>query len=96
MKALTREKSDHTFEAFIERVYLPVYEQKWKDSTNDSERTGSHSIWPRNFVIRQCERSLVSKLQRLLDATAQACARSKVDHLRFRLRSIFGLAVSEE
>ena len=33
----TREKTERTFESFVELVYLPVYEQKWKDSTNDTE-----------------------------------------------------------
>jgi integrase len=35
------------------------------------------------------------EMQQLLDETAQKCGRSVVDHLRFRLRSIFELAVSE-
>ena len=34
-------------------------------------------------------------MQALLDATAKKCGRSVVDHLRFRLRSIFALALSE-
>lgn len=32
-----RERTEQTFEAFIELVYLPVYEEKWKDSTKDTE-----------------------------------------------------------
>lgn len=91
----TREKIEHTFEAFIELVYLPVYEQKWKDSTNDTEsnRIKFHLVQklgdtPMRKVTRE-------QLQRLLDTTAKKCGRSVVDHLRFRLRSIFELAVSE-
>src|SRR5437764_12026862 len=36
-----------------------------------------------------------SELQELLDEKARSCGRSMVDHLRFRLRSIFALAMSE-
>src|SRR5580704_13820485 len=32
-----REKTVYTFGTFIELVYLPVFEQKWKDSTKDTE-----------------------------------------------------------
>jgi hypothetical protein len=46
-----REKADHTFEAFIELVYLPVFEQKWKDSTKDTEATGYGVIWFGNSEI---------------------------------------------
>jgi integrase len=35
------------------------------------------------------------EMQQLLDGTAKKCGRSMLDHLRFRLRSIFELAVSE-
>ena len=36
-----------------------------------------------------------SELQALLDEQARSCGRSMVDHLRFRLRSVFALAMSE-
>ena len=35
-----------------------------------------------------------SELQALLDEKARNCGRSMVDHLRFRLRLIFALAMS--
>jgi hypothetical protein len=37
----------------------------------------------------------LDEMQQLLDETAKECGRSVVDHLRFRLRSIFTLAISE-
>jgi hypothetical protein len=36
-----------------------------------------------------------SELQALLDKEARSFGRSMVDHLRFRLRSVFALAMSE-
>jgi len=36
-----------------------------------------------------------SELQALLAEQARSCSRSMVDHLRFRLRSVFALAMSE-
>jgi hypothetical protein len=36
-----------------------------------------------------------SELQALLDEQARSCGRSMVDHLGFRLRSVFALAMSE-
>jgi integrase len=90
-----REKTDHTFEAFIELVYLPVYEQKWKDSTNDTESNRIKFHLVRGLGEKPMRKITREELQRLLDATAKKCGRSVVDHLRFRLRSIFELAVSE-
>ena len=90
-----REKTDHTFEAFIELVYLPVYEQKWKDSTNDTESNRIKFHLVRGLGEKPMRKITREELQKLLDATAKKCGRSVVDHLRFRLRSIFELAVSE-
>jgi hypothetical protein len=32
-----RERRDHTFGAFVELIYFPVFERKWKESTRDTE-----------------------------------------------------------
>jgi integrase len=90
-----REKTDHTFEAFIELVYLPVFEQKWKDSTKDTETNRIQCHLVRKLGDRPMRKIDREEMQRLLDSTAKKCGRSMVDHLRFRLRSIFELAVSE-
>jgi len=90
-----REKTDQTFESFVELVYLPVFEQQWKDSTKDGEtyqiRCHLVSVLGKK-LMRKIEREA---MQQLLDSTAKLCGKSIVDHLRFRLRSIFKLAVSE-
>ena len=90
-----REKLTATFEAFVESVYIPVFERKWKPSTaeNETNRIRVHLV--RSFgekLVREIKRE---ELQELLDRLALKSSRSLVDHLRFRLRSIFKLAVSE-
>src|SRR4051794_8992138 len=90
-----REKTEQTFEEFIELVYLPVYEQKWKDSTKDTETNRIRYHLVRNLGERPMRKIERAEMQRVLDATAKECGRSVLDHLRFRLRSIFELAVSE-
>jgi integrase len=90
-----REQSKTTFGQFIENVYLPVFHRKWKDSTEDNE---SQQI--RHHLIRafgdELMRNITRKmLQGFLDQTAKRVGRSVVDHLRFRLRSIFQLALAE-
>jgi integrase len=90
-----KESANNTFEQFVEHVYLPVYERKWKASTADTEipRIRYHLV---GRFGDQFLRSIKRKgLQDFLDDTGKRCGRSVVDHLRFRLRSIFALAVSE-
>jgi integrase len=90
-----RENTNQTFESFIELVYLPIFEQKWKESTRDTETNRIRCHLVRKLgdkVTRKIDRS---DLQSLLDNTAKECGKSVVDHLRFRMRSIFKLAISE-
>jgi len=84
-----------TFKGFIESVYLPVFRGKWKASTamTEEERIRVH-------LVKGIGSMLMSKitredLQKFLGKKAKALARGGVDHLRFRLRSIFTLAISE-
>ena len=94
-QAERRESTKFTFGQFVELVYLPVYRGKWKQSTADTEvpRVHFHLVRPLgDKLIRSVTRE---ELQQLLEKTAEGCGRSVVDHLRFRLRSIFGLALSE-
>lgn len=84
-----------TFESFVELTYLPVFQQKWKDSTAMTE---THRI--RFHLVRalgeQRMRAITrEQLQALLKSKAPDSGRSMVDHMRFRLRSIFKLAKAE-
>jgi len=89
------EKIIWTFAKFCEVVYLPVCHQKWKASTGmvEANRLEVHLIRPlKERVMQEITRK---ELQNLLDKEARSCGRSMVDHLRFRLRSVFTLAMSE-
>ncbi len=90
-----REKRDLTFESFIEFVYIPICERKWKASTVDTELNRIRFHLVQRLGEKRMRDIYRENMQDLLDQTAKKCGRSVVDHLRFRLRSIFELAVSE-
>lgn len=80
---------------FIERLYLPIWGARWKVSTalTETDRIRHHIVGalgsqPLKFLTR-------ADLQSVLDAKAHALSRSVVTQLRFRLRSIFAVALSE-
>ena len=84
-----------TFKEFIDSVYLPVYRGKWKASTAMTEelRIQVHLVGSLGSeLMTKIEREV---LQNVLNKKAKTQARSGINHLRFRLRSIFTLAVSE-
>ena len=86
---------NHTFTEFVEQVYLPVYQGKWKASTaiTETDRLRHHLIGSLgNRPITAINRD---ELQKLLDKKARSLSDSVISHLRFRLRSIFELALSE-
>ncbi|MGC2657194.1 MAG: tyrosine-type recombinase/integrase [Bryobacteraceae bacterium] len=90
-----RDQSRLTFEQFTEQAYLPVFQRKWKISTTETEvpRIRFHLVQALgDRLMRSITRE---EMQCLLDETAKNCGRSVLDHLRFRLRSIFALALSE-
>src|ERR1700677_475367 len=89
------DKITGTFAKFCEVVYLPVCHRKWKASTDmvETNRLEVHLVRPLGKKLMQ--EITRSELQALLDEQARSCGRSMVDHLRFRLRSVFALAMSE-
>ncbi len=85
----------HTFGQFVEKVYLPVCTGRWKLSTamTEVDRIDYHLIEPLgDRAIREITRE---EMQTLLNKKADTLSTSVVSHLRFRLRSIFELALSE-
>ena len=84
-----------TFAKFCRLVYLPVCQAKWKKSTGMTEtnRLEFHLIG--TLGDRCMEEITREELQSFLDCKALTNGRSMVDHLRFRLRSIFAFAISE-
>ena len=82
-------------EQFVENVYIPVFQGgKWKDSTADTEipQIRFHSI--RAFGGTMLRNITDEALQAFLNEAAKSCGRNVIDHLRFRLRSIFKLAMA--
>lgn len=84
-----------TFERFVEFIYLPVYREMWKASTGMTEenRITVHlvgALGPR--LLKDITRD---ELQKFLNGKAKDLAPSCINHLRFRLRSVFELALSE-
>lgn len=86
---------DCTFESFVELTYLPVYRRKWKGSTGMTEPSQVRFHLVGGLGDRRMRSIDREQLQALLDAKAKECCRSVVDHLRFRVRSVFELALSE-
>jgi integrase len=89
-------RREYSFERFVEEVYIPVFEGKWKSSTatNEIDRLRYHLV--AELGSKVMESISREEMQRLLNDRAKAKkSRSLVDHLRFRLRSIFELAISE-
>jgi len=86
---------DFTFEGFVEAVYPPVCYRKWKASTamTEVDRLQFHLV--QSLGPRTMQKITREEMQSLLDLKARQVGRSVVDHLRFRLRSIFELALSE-
>jgi hypothetical protein len=88
-----------TFGQFVRQIYVPFYSRKWKESTRETN-------WDRvryHLVSVYEERLLVSfsrsrdELQDLLDEKAKAgLSHSVVDHLKWDLRQIFRMVVSEQ
>ncbi len=85
----------HTFGQFVEKVYLPVSTGRWKLSTamTEVDRIKYHLIQPLGGqAIRDITRE---EMQTLLNQKAENLSASVISHLRFRLRSIFALTLSE-
>lgn len=86
---------EHTFQSFVEEIYLPIAHRRWKKSTGMTEvnRLQVHLVAPLGRKpIKEVTRE---EMQSLLDMKARTLSQSCVDHLRFRLRSVFELALSE-
>lgn len=81
---------------FVKNVYLPFYVRKWKRSTtlSNEDRLRVHLLPV--FSDRTLGSFSRNELQALLDAKAEAgLSYSVVAHLRWDLRQIFRMAVSE-
>lgn len=86
-----------TFGDFVNRIYLPFYRRKWKNSTTacNVDRLNHHLTC--EFGGRTLGSFSRNELQDFLDSKAGSeLSFSTVDHLRWDLRQIFGMAVAED
>ena len=82
---------------FIEGVYYPFYERKWKHSTaaNNINRVDTHVVPV--FGDRPVTSFRRDDLQGFLDAKCAAgLSFSMVDHIRWDLKQIFDMAIAED
>jgi integrase len=86
---------NYTFAKFVEEVYLPVAHRKWKSSTGMTEENRIQVHLVGTLGARPIKEITREDMQSVLDKKAKVLAQSCLDHLRFRLRSIFELALSE-
>jgi len=84
-----------TFKSFLERVYLPIFREKWKASTAETEEYRIRAHLVRSIGDQLLHRIDRDRLQTVLNMAARKVGRDVLDHLRFRLKSIFDLAISE-
>ena len=90
-----RQDETYTFGHFIEAVYLPICRGKWKASTRMTEENRIQAHLVPAFDPRLMDEISRDELQSFLNRKAKQLSQSGLDHLRFRLRSIFTLAESE-
>lgn len=87
---------ERKFGDFMKEVYLPFYRRKWKTSTaaTNEDRLKHHIL--SEFTERTLNAFTRDGLQTFLDTKAAAnLSFSTVDHLRWDLKQIFGMAVAE-
>jgi integrase len=84
------------FGYFVRQVYLPFYRRKWKSSTASSNEDRLRNHLTAVFEEHDLSNFARSELQNFLDAKAAAgLSHSVVAHLRWDLRQVFQMAVSE-
>jgi integrase len=96
--ASLKERSQGTpFDQFVEKVYFPFYSRKWKYSTRETNvaRVRAHLV--RRFESRDLSLFRRDDMQDFLDVKAKTekLSYSIVAHLRWDLKQIFDLAMSD-
>jgi integrase len=85
----------YTFQSYVESVFLRVRRQGWKTSTDMTSTSLIEGHLIPELGSRPLRTITREEMQDLLDAKAQVLTGSVVNHLRFHLRDIFKLALSE-
>jgi integrase len=87
-------EKDITVKDYVERIYLPFYKRKWKESTamTNEDRVNHHIV--AEFGPHQLRSLTRDDLQRFLDSKS-SLSFSTADHLRWDLKQMFDMAVAE-
>jgi integrase len=85
---------DVTLKDFVEHVYFPFYQRKWKESTLMTNRERINKKIVADFGSRELRNLKRDELQNFLDSKA-SLSFSTADHLRWDLRQIFEMAIAE-
>ena len=95
VKRVNKDADKTLFGPFVEEVCFPFYTRKWKPSTRSKNvnRVEVHLIRP----FRDCGLETFKRegLQDFLDDKAKTLSHAMVNHLRWDLRQIFGMAQAE-
>jgi len=86
--------ADCTLKDFVEDVYFPFYQRKWKDSTLMTNKDRIKREIISKFGDRTLRTLKRDELQSFLDSKA-SLSFSIVDHLRWDLRQIFEMSIAE-
>jgi len=86
--------SDVTLRSFVDDVYFPYYQRKWKESTLMTNRDRVQRDIISEFGNQKLRALTRDDLQEFLDSKS-SLSFSHVDHLRWDLRQIFEMAVTE-
>jgi len=85
---------DLTLKSFVEDVYFPFYQRKWKESTLMTNRDRIRHEIVAEFGNQEMRNLTRDDLQSFLDSRS-SLSFSVVDHLRWDLRQIFEMAIAE-
>src|SRR5207247_654626 len=86
--------SDCSLKNFVEGVYFPFYQRKWKASTLMCNKDRVQKEIVGKFGERELRTLTRDELQDFLDSKS-SLSFSIVDHLRWDLRQIFEMAIAE-
>ena len=84
-----------TFGQFVEKTFLPVYRQKWKESTRMTSETDIMRYLIPEFGRRLLQTITREQMQAFLNDLGARFSSSIVGHLRWHLHAIFKLAMSD-
>ncbi len=84
-----------TFGQFVEKTFLPVCRQKWKESTRMTSETDIMRYLVPEFGRRLLRSITRDQMQAFLNDLSSRLSSSIVGHLRWHLNAIFNLAMSD-